>query len=85
VAARWYASQSVSAANGFVHAFDFALAQIEERPYAWPPYLWSTRRFLLQRFPYHIVYWADASRVVVIAVAHLSRRPGYWRDRLEQV
>jgi hypothetical protein len=34
-------------------------------------------------FPYSIVYRVESSRVLVVAGAHTSRRPGYWRDRLE--
>ena len=43
------------------------------------------RRFLLTRFPYSIyyLYEADHGRVSIYAVMHTSRRPGYWRDRLE--
>jgi toxin ParE2 len=82
-ATRWYARRSWSAAAGFVAAYESALSQIERMPYAWPPYRWNTRRFLLHRYPYHVVYWVDPDRVVVIAVAHMSRRPDYWRDRLD--
>jgi hypothetical protein len=33
-------------------------------------------------FPFHLVYRLSGSVLRVIAVAHTSRRPGYWRDRL---
>lgn len=36
-------------------------------------------------FPYHIVYFVQDDEPVVIAYAHQSRRPGYWRDRLEDI
>lgn len=40
------------------------------------------RRFVLHRFPYVIVYLVDPGEIVVLAVAHTRRRPGYWRRRL---
>lgn len=40
-----------------------------------------TRRVLLRRFPYQIVYRLKPDDVVVVAVAHLKRRPGYWKNR----
>ena len=42
------------------------------------------RRCLLTRFPYSIYYrWEpEQDRVSVYALMHLSRRPGYWRQRL---
>jgi plasmid stabilization system protein ParE len=39
------------------------------------------RRMLVRRFPYWIVYRADQDSVLVLAVAHQRRRPGYWRPR----
>lgn len=40
-----------------------------------------TRQLVLQRFPYKIVYRVRAHDLYVVAIAHTSRRPGYWRDR----
>lgn len=44
------------------------------------------RRYLLTRFPYSIYYrWeSDKDRVSIYAVMHTSRRPGYWRARLDE-
>jgi plasmid stabilization system protein ParE len=42
------------------------------------------RRMVLHRFPYSLIYSAEADRLWVVAVAHQSRRPGYWRDRIDR-
>lgn len=81
-AARWYARRSPIAAAGFSEAFALAIWQIEQTPNAWPQHEWNTRRLLLRRYPYHVIYRAGSDRIVIVAVAHTSRRPGYWRDRL---
>lgn len=81
-AARWYAERSATAAVGFAEELDAAIERIERAPTAWPIHEHSTRRFLLRRFPYSVVYRIDATRVVIIAVAHAHRRPGFWRNRL---
>jgi plasmid stabilization system protein ParE len=39
------------------------------------------RRFALDRFPYTIIYSVSRDVLYVLAVAHQSRRPGYWRSR----
>jgi plasmid stabilization system protein ParE len=39
------------------------------------------RRFVLDRFPYTILYRVREDEVFVTAIAHQSRRPGYWRRR----
>lgn len=42
----------------------------------------ALRRFLLRRFPYYLLYRVEEDWILVLAVGHHSRRPGYWRDRL---
>jgi plasmid stabilization system protein ParE len=39
------------------------------------------RRVLVRRFPYGLLYRIEANAVRIVAVAHLRRRPGYWRHR----
>ena len=39
------------------------------------------RRVLVQRFPYGLLYRIEGERIFVVAVAHVRRRPGYWRHR----
>lgn len=41
------------------------------------------RSLVLNRFPFTLIYSASADAVRVVAVAHQSRRPGYWRSRVE--
>ena len=41
----------------------------------------QTRRVLVVRFPYQVVYRLDQNEIVVVAIAHLKRRPGYWKHR----
>jgi plasmid stabilization system protein ParE len=40
------------------------------------------RRILLDRFPYQLVYRVEGDEIVIYAVAHQKRRPGYWRKRV---
>lgn len=46
-----------------------------------PVWRGTTRRFPLRRFPYSIIYQLKPDEIRVIALAHQSRRPGYWRGR----
>jgi len=41
----------------------------------------NARRLLLNRFPYAVVYRASTDEILVVAVVHQRRRPGYWRKR----
>src|SRR3546814_7747471 len=62
-----------------------AIQRIRKLPDAWSPVGGRIRRCQLRRFPYGIVYEPTASEIVIIAVAHLHRRPEYWRSRTEQI
>ena len=42
---------------------------------------YGTRRVPLRRFPYFVVYRERDEDVHIIAIAHISRKPGYWRHR----
>lgn len=57
---------------------------IERHPHAWQRLSVQVRRCRMGRFPYGVVYAIEGEEVVVLAVSHLHRRPGYWRDRLRQ-
>lgn len=41
----------------------------------------QTRRALVGRFPYQVVYRLKSTEIVIVAIAHLKRRPGYWKNR----
>ena len=50
-------------------------------PGAWPETALGIRRCLTNRFPYGVIYSADSGRILILAVMHLHRRPGYWKTR----
>jgi plasmid stabilization system protein ParE len=54
---------------------------VEERPYAWPEIEPGVRQVVLRRFPFSVIYVVEATELRIVAVAHHSRRPGYWHDR----
>ena len=77
----WYRERNETAATRFRRELDRAVGLIAERPEAAPPYVGNTRRFLLRRFPFFVVYRVFSQRIQVVAVAHARRRPHYWRQR----
>ena len=81
-AAEWYATRSATAAAGFEAELAEAESAIHMLPHAWPPYDHGTRRYLLRRYPFGVVYRVERTRILIVAVAHGHRRPGYWRDRV---
>jgi hypothetical protein len=62
-----------------------AIDRIKNFPQAWHLFTDTTRRCLLRRFPYGIVYQILDSEILVIAVANLHRNPDYWKDRIKEL
>ena len=61
---------------------EIAVGKIQSAPALWKPYSKRTRRFLVRRFPYLVIYRELSDTIFVVAVADGRRRPGYWHDRL---
>lgn len=66
----------------FLKEVDHGLQQIGAHPHAWPVLEGHFRRYLLNRFPFGMVYRATEERIFIIAVMHLHREPDYWRRRV---
>lgn len=58
------------------------IARITQYPDAWSTLSKNSRRCLVSRFPYGLIYQIESHTLRIIAVAHLHRRPGYWKERL---
>ena len=85
-AAAWYEEECPGLGSEFVRALDAVLDLLEEgivRPANMPGASGSVgaKRLILRRFPYDVVVREQDDEILVVAVAHQSRRPGYWRDR----
>jgi plasmid stabilization system protein ParE len=78
----WYAQRSKRAASVFVDELEYQIEKIAENPRRYAVYELGTRRLLMRRFPFRIVFRETDAGVEVIAVAHGRRRPGYWRERV---
>ena len=58
-----------------------AIDRITKFPGAWSPMSKNTRRCLVNRFPFGVIYNVKSGLVRIIAVADLRRRPDYWLGR----
>jgi plasmid stabilization system protein ParE len=81
-AAAYYEGQRPGLGREFRNEVRSAIERIKALPEAWHPLSENTRRCLTHRFPYGVIYHLQEDQVVIVAVAHLHREPGRWRDRL---
>jgi toxin ParE1/3/4 len=82
-AACYYAAQQSGLDSRFIASIEDAIALICEAPERWRLFAGSeVRRAFARVFPYSILYSVEPDHILIIAVAHYSREPGYWRPRL---
>jgi plasmid stabilization system protein ParE len=81
-ARNWYHLRSPLSAIAFAHEVETAVSRIEGTPTQFPLAEQRARKLVLQRFPFNIFYLAGESQIVIVAVAHQKRRPGYWSSRV---
>jgi len=58
-----------------------SIHRIIDFPDAWHPMTPTTRRCLVNRFPFGIIYTHKENEIIILAVMHLHQKPGYWKRR----
>jgi plasmid stabilization system protein ParE len=81
-AVSWYQEQSEDESLKFLDEFDRAVRVITTYPLIAVEIEPAIRNFIFHRFPYSLIYSIDEDTIVVLAVAHQSREPRYWADRV---
>jgi plasmid stabilization system protein ParE len=79
----WYAARRPGLDQKFLNSIDAAIQSIIAHPRTWPDAGFGTQKYGTTQFPYSIIYTCNDDEITIIAVAHTSRRPGYWRSRLK--
>lgn len=81
-AARFYFHEDPDVELRFAECIDSAIEQVTSRPNSWPIIVEDVRRYVLAIFPYSLIYSIEVDHVLILAVAHHSRHPDYWNDRI---
>jgi len=78
----WYIGEgALIAADDFLDEINQALGLLIRFPDLGETGIHNTRTLPLHGFPYSLIYRHQVDVIRVIAVAHHSRRPGYWAER----
>ena len=77
-----YEAEQPELARRFVREVDVGIQQVLAFPEAWQLVESGLRRYRLRGFPYGLVYHVRRDEILFVAVMHLNRQPGYWKDRM---
>ena len=78
----YYNNKEPELGGRFAAAVEEATARALAYPQAGTPATKDTRRVFLNDFPFAVVYRPDPEGITIFALAHHSRRPGYWQSRV---
>ena len=83
----WY-KQNSGMTSQFLNAVATAFQRLETDPHSlpltespWPSRGRRTRRCPVEGFPFQVIFEIQPTEIVVLAVAHGSRKPSYWKRR----
>jgi plasmid stabilization system protein ParE len=77
-----YAERDPALALRFVEAVEETIRQILDAPGRWRVLDDDVRRCLTHVFPYGVLYTIEPDFILILAVMHGSREPGYWKRRV---
>ena len=77
----YYEEQETGLGIDFIKEIQKGIAMISKYPDSWQQVSASTRRYLVKKFPFGLIYMRSEKIIYIIAVMHLNRKPGYWKTR----
>lgn len=80
--ALFYDQRQIGLGEAFLREVESVVDFVRTHPEAGRPGVHGTRSHPTKRFPFRIVYDIGPDRIWIVAMAHLSRRPDYWAERL---
>jgi plasmid stabilization system protein ParE len=81
-AIEYYAARSKITANNFIEEVEKIIRTVENFPLRGQQIIPGVHTLPLRKFPYSLVYKPVKDTIGVVAIAHQSRRPNYWIDRV---
>jgi len=78
----YYEDQISGLGYEFTDEIFATIKRIRLNPEAWTTFSKRTRRCLVHRFPYGVIYQVRKEELIIVAIAHLHRKPEYWLNRI---
>ncbi len=83
-AALWYESKEIGLGKRFRDEVASVIDSIVTNPLLWREQSGGYRRVNCPVFPYYIPFFIREEKLIIAAIAHDRRNPGYWKTRTQQ-
>jgi toxin ParE1/3/4 len=81
----WYEDKRAGLGYDFLLQVDAGVNFISRRPEVHPIEYKRTRKHLIKRFPYKIIYFIETEKIIVLAVLHGKRNPSILKKRVNRI
>ena len=81
-ASAYYEEEVPGLGDAFITELERVAELIKQHPFIGSPIDEIFRRVVLVRFPFSAIYCLEEEKLLIVAVAHQRRKPGYWRGRV---
>ena len=81
----WYEDSRLGLGYDFLLQVDVGLRFIERNPEIYSPEYKGTRKHIIKRFPYKIIYLIEKERIIVLAIIHGKRSPDLIKKRIDSI
>lgn len=78
----FYEDKEAGLGRDFALEINSTVERILTYPDAWPVIEEDIRRSLVKRFPFGVLYSKLEEEIVIVAIMHFNREPGYWKERI---
>lgn len=82
-AAAYIKDDSIDEADQFKKAVRFAIDWACSQPLIFRCFEGDFRKVKVGKFRYSLVFRIRGDEIQILAIAHMSRKPGYWKDRVK--
>ncbi|HLG30991.1 MAG TPA: type II toxin-antitoxin system RelE/ParE family toxin [Candidatus Brocadiales bacterium] len=81
----WYEDKRRGLGYDFLLQVDAGLKFIARNPEIFPVTYKGTRKHLIKRFPYKIIYLIEKEKVIILAIIHGKRNPELIKKRIKSI
>ena len=82
ISQEYYEEQQINLGNKFKSEVYNTLKRIQKFPNMFVKVKKDIRKYIVNKFPFNILYSIEGNNILVIAIAHHHRNPDYWVDRI---